>query len=377
MNAQNLIKQAMLCFGQKRPQQGKELLKQAANMGSVSAILFYADVIFKEDKQSAYLYLEQQWQRGVKGTLHRRALMKCFFDPEFRKQNLIDIFIDLHREAMDGGLQSLIALISVLSDDVNVAFYKALLKQLEPDLYKQLLDDSPLSPAAIPQPTENELADSFVAAINSWHKLNVNVLAPIIDLKVAKSALSEIECKYMMLRFGTLLQPSQIVDPITGEAKQNPYRTGSMVAIVPEYLDWVVLAIEWKMAAFAGLPRQNGEVMNLIHYNEHQGYLPHYDVIVGDSASLETQLRNGGQRRATVLCYLNTVPEGGETEFPKLGVKVKAQAGDMLMFNNVDDNGKVLSASYHSGLPVLVGDKWVLSKWTRQGVTDYGSFVYC
>ena len=41
-----------------------------------------------------------------------------------------------------------------------------------------------------------------------------------------------------------------IVDPNTGVAAQNPYRTGSMVALNPEYLDWILLGIEWENVSF-------------------------------------------------------------------------------------------------------------------------------
>ena len=93
--------------------------------------------------------------------------------------------------------------------------------------------------------------------------------------------------------------------------------------------------------------------------------------------TMQTQLHNGGQRCKTVLCYLNSVSSGGETDFPNLGIKVNPQQGDMLMFRNIDANDHVLTGSYHAGLPVIAEAKWVLSKWARQAVTDYGKVVYC
>ncbi|WP_156885908.1 2OG-Fe(II) oxygenase [Rheinheimera baltica] len=373
MDKQSLIRQAIACFNQNDPQQGKALLQRAADAGSAAAVLYYADILFKEDKPSAYKYLGQQWQRGVKGTLHRRALLRCFFDKQNSYTN-DELFSDLHEEAIDGDIQSIVALISVMQSADVSRYYCALLQQFSPELAQQLLHA--LYTVQEASVTSTELSQAFSTGLQGWQQFNCEKINSDIGLVVAKAALTDIECRYMMLRFSSLLQPSQIVDPVSGTAKQNPYRTGSMVAIVPEYLDWIALGIELKMSAFAGFARQNGEVMNLIHYDVQQRYLPHFDAIVGDTSTLSSQLRNGGQRQLTVLAYLNTVSAGGETSFLKLGIKVPAQAGDMLMFRNIDAAGKLLQASYHAGEPVQAGEKWLLSKWVRQGVTDYGTFVY-
>uniref|UniRef100_A0A486XPG3 Similar to eukaryotic Peptidyl prolyl 4-hydroxylase, alpha subunit n=1 Tax=Rheinheimera sp. BAL341 TaxID=1708203 RepID=A0A486XPG3_9GAMM len=380
MNTQDLIRQALVCFNQNQRAQGKALMLSAAQAGSVAAVLYYADLLFKEDKAAAYSYLAEQWQQGIAGTLHRRALLRCFFDTD-GSHSAAELFDDLHQEAVNGDLQSVIALLSVLGDNTNSEFYRILLQQFSPQLSGQLLAGQNATGELMQQPLPSlpdleALRQSFASGLQQWQLFHCTDLNTEIGLVCATAALTELECNYMMLRFGTLLQPSLIVDPHTGAATQNPYRTGSMVAIGPEYLDWVTLAIEYKMSFFAGFARQQGEVMNLIHYDKQQRYLPHFDAIVGDSASLAAQLPNGGQRQLTVLAYLNTVTAGGETSFPKLGIKVQARAGDLLMFRNIDAAGKVLQASYHAGEPVLAGDKWLLSKWVRQGVTDYGTLTY-
>lgn len=381
MNSQDLIQQAVACFKQNDCQRGKVLLQRAAEAGSAVAVLYYADVLFKEDKEVAYGYLAQQWQRGIAGTLHRRALLRCFFDVETH-HTAVQLFDDLHQEAVNGDLQSVIALIIVLKSCPLNNYYIALLQQHAPELYQQLIPEHSENTQLARQhgmeaePSIEALRQSFATGLQQWKKFDCQQLDADIGLISAAAALTDIECRYMMLRFGSLLQPSQIVDPVTGVAKHNPYRTGSMVAIVPEYLDWVALTIEYKMSAFAGFARQNGEVMNLLHYDRQQRYLPHFDAIVGDSAMLSEQLINGGQRQMTVLAYLNTVAAGGETYFPKLGIKVQARAGDMLMFRNIDMAGKLLQGSYHAGEPVQTGEKWLLSKWVRQSVTDYGTFTY-
>ena len=57
-------------------------------------------------------------------------------------------------------------------------------------------------------------------------------------------------------------------------------------------------------------------------------------------------MRVKGQRIKTCLVYLNAEFEGGETEFPKLGLKYRGRAGD-------------------AGLPPTRGEKWLFSQWMR------------
>ena len=56
---------------------------------------------------------------------------------------------------------------------------------------------------------------------------------------------------------------------------------------------------------------ENGEQMQILHYEHGQKYEPHADFFVDDF-----NVRAGGNRVATVLMYLSNVDKGGETIFP-------------------------------------------------------------
>ena len=73
----------------------------------------------------------------------------------------------------------------------------------------------------------------------------------------------------------------------------------------------------------------------------------------------------GGNRLATVLVYLQNAADGGETFFPKLGLKLKPQAGDALLFYDLLPNGKIDKMSVHTGTPPSDGEKWVATKWSK------------
>lgn len=60
---------------------------------------------------------------------------------------------------------------------------------------------------------------------------------------------------------------------------------------------------------------ENGESIQILHYESGQKYEPHYDYF-HDKVNQEL----GGHRVATVLMYLSNVERGGETVFPEAEV---------------------------------------------------------
>lgn len=62
--------------------------------------------------------------------------------------------------------------------------------------------------------------------------------------------------------------------------------------------------------------------MQILHYVNGQKYEPHYDYF---HDAVNTSPDKGGQRVVTMLMYLTTPEEGGETVFPKASMKVRPQ----------------------------------------------------
>ncbi len=74
-----------------------------------------------------------------------------------------------------------------------------------------------------------------------------------------------------------------------------------------------------------------------------------------------------GQRIATILIYLNNVSEGGETIFPKINLQISPKKGSALYFHYGNQKGQTDRLSLHSSVPIINGEKWVATKWIRQG----------
>ncbi|KAG8091590.1 hypothetical protein GUJ93_ZPchr0012g22055 [Zizania palustris] len=140
--------------------------------------------------------------------------------------------------------------------------------------------------------------------------------------------------------------------------------------------DDVVAGIEERIAAWTFLPPENGESIQILHYQNGEKYEPHYDYFHD-----KNNQALGGHRIATVLMYLSNVEKGGETIFPeaegklsqhkddtwsdcaKNGYAVKPIKGDALLFFSLHPDATTDSDSLHGSCPVIEGQKWSATKW--------------
>lgn len=131
--------------------------------------------------------------------------------------------------------------------------------------------------------------------------------------------------------------------------------------------DAQVREIGERVARLVGIPLENAEAFQVLRYGPGSEYRAHYDAYDLGTARGRRCCRRGGQRVVTALLYLNSVEEGGETAFPRLGVKVAPALGRLVVFNNVDENqGRPHPSSLHAGMPVLQGEKWAGNFWFHQ-----------
>jgi prolyl 4-hydroxylase len=162
-----------------------------------------------------------------------------------------------------------------------------------------------------------------------------------------------------------LVQRSQIVDARTGEVRADPMRTSSHVTLSPRQHDHVLEALERCISRVSGMPALNGEFLQILRYQPGEEFRPHVDYFNESGAGAYQSLADGGQRAQTVLTYLNDDYRGGSTCFPELQLDIKARRGDMLHFHNLGADGLGHRDSLHAGMPVMAGEKWLLSQWIR------------
>lgn len=135
--------------------------------------------------------------------------------------------------------------------------------------------------------------------------------------------------------------------------------------------DPVIRRIGKRIAGIVGIPLSHAEALQVVHYGPGQEYRPHFDAYDMSTARGQRCCRRGGQRLVTGLVYLNDVPEGGATDFPKLGVSVHPKPGRLAIFHNTGaDTSLPHPGSLHAGTPVRRGEKWAFNIWFRARPMD-------
>ncbi len=128
----------------------------------------------------------------------------------------------------------------------------------------------------------------------------------------------------------------------------------------------LVSTIVEQVAEMFEVPIENEEPPQLICYHVGGEYKVHHDYFHLGQDYTDEMMKMGGQRTHTFLIYLNDNFEGGETEFPKLDIKVTPEAGKALIWDNLREDGKPDRKSLHAGLPVISGQKYILVIWIRE-----------
>ncbi|KAG9152672.1 hypothetical protein Leryth_020894 [Lithospermum erythrorhizon] len=160
----------------------------------------------------------------------------------------------------------------------------------------------------------------------------------------------------------------------TAESTKGTRTSSGMFISASEDKTGVLDSIEEKIAKATMLPRRHGEAFNVLRYEIGQRYHSHYDAFSPSEYGPQKS-----QRVASFLLYLSDVEEGGETMFPFengqnmadydfrkcIGLKVKPQRGDGLLFYSLFTNGTIDPTSLHGSCPVIKGEKWVATQWIR------------
>jgi len=134
----------------------------------------------------------------------------------------------------------------------------------------------------------------------------------------------------------------------------TPQRTSTNTFMKQSEFTESVDRISDLVAKKTGYPVAN-QSWQIVNYKPGQKYEVHHD---------------GFGRMYTMYIYLNTVSEGGETEFPELRKKIKPVLGKGILWKNYTVEkwmglgwmNKDIQAT-HAGLPPKQGEKWGLNVW--------------
>ena len=176
--------------------------------------------------------------------------------------------------------------------------------------------------------------------------------------------LSHAECDEMVALAHERLARSETVQLDTGGSEVNEARTSEGMFFTREE-NPLCARIEARIAALLSWPLENGEGLQVLRYRPGAEYKPHYDYFDPAQPGTPAILRRGGQRVASLVMYLNSPAKGGATTFPDVHFEVGPVKGNAVFFSY--DRPHPMTRSLHGGAPVIEGEKWVATKWLREG----------
>jgi prolyl 4-hydroxylase len=203
-----------------------------------------------------------------------------------------------------------------------------------------------------------DAGDRQVAILSSMASPRVVLLGGLLSAE---------ECDALIAMARPRMARSLTVQTQTGGEELNESRTSNGM-FFNRGENGLISAIEARIARLLNWPVENGEGMQVLRYGVGAEYKPHYDYFDPNEPGTSTILKRGGQRLATLVMYLNEPELGGGTTFPDVGLEVAPQRGNAVFFNY--DKPHPSTRTLHGGAPVIQGEKWVATKWLRQGVFE-------
>ena len=216
-------------------------------------------------------------------------------------------------------------------------------------------------PVSVPEPLPQGARTSVWAGDRE-----VGIVVSMFNPRIVvfSGLLSDEECDEIVALARARLARSETVQTETGSSEVNEART-SQGMFFERGEHAVCERLEARVAALMSWPVENGEGLQVLRYGPGAEYKPHYDYFDPEQAGTPSILKRGGQRVASLVCYLNTPALGGQTIFPDVQLDVAPLKGNAVFFSY--DRPHPMTRSLHGGAPVIEGEKWVATKWLREG----------
>jgi prolyl 4-hydroxylase len=215
-------------------------------------------------------------------------------------------------------------------------------------------------------PPASSLPSSSVIDIEG-HRIHVMMRMTKPLITILDNVLTADECEELMRRSVTKLERNTTVEPDSGDRKVIRDRTSDGTFWRRDYDDFIK-GIDRRIALLTGHAMNRFEDLQVMRYQPGGEYKAHFDYFPLEQRGAAIQMRQGGQRVATLLMYLQAPEEGGETEFPdhRVQVSVVPKQGSAVYFEYMDKDGRYDPLTLHAGKPVIKGVKWIATRWIRQ-----------
>jgi prolyl 4-hydroxylase len=333
-------------------------LSRAANRGSVlakgrvGARLMVGDRAPMMAEQGAGLVAEA----AAGGSGEAAALLAVMAGAGLHRRQSWDDALDLLQRAAELGYGRAREELAVLTSSQEDAQAQRTSAEPPPDLWRRLR--AGVDPAALTSAPEGRTLhdDPKVRAFDDFLPARM--------------------CAWMIERARTRRTRAMVYDQVSRADVVDETRTNSVAGFSLQDKDLVYLFAQGRIATAAGVPLAHLEVAAVLHYAVGEEITEHFDFLDPGSPEHQRQLERDGQRVATFLIYLNDDYEGGETHFPRLGLRHKGKVGDGIVFSNALSTGAADIRSVHAGRPPTRGEKWIFSQFIRNRPVLPGASPY-
>ncbi len=216
--------------------------------------------------------------------------------------------------------------------------------------------------SSVPAPQIDDGANVIVV---DGHPVKVVMSLRLPRVVIFADLLTAQECDGLMAQATPRLVRSETVDTATGGSEVHAARTSDGMFFERGETP-LIDRIERRIATLLNWPLDRGEGLQILRYRPGAQYKPHNDYFDPEQPGTPKIVERGGQRVGTLVMYLNTPQQGGATVFPDAGLEVAPVRGSAVFFSY--DRPHAITKTLHGGAPVLAGEKWVATKWMRQGV---------
>ena len=233
------------------------------------------------------------------------------------------------------------------------------------DTLRQHLDGIAQSqglPAAVPVP-EPDIDDAPLYIDTRDRRVHVLQAMAHPRVVVFGNLLSDEECEALIALAQPRMARSLTVATQTGGEEVNKDRTSSGM-FFQRGETALIATIEARIAELLRWPLENGEGLQVLHYQSGAEYKPHYDYFDPDAPGTPSILKRGGQRVGTLVMYLGEPEKGGGTVFPDVHLEVAPKRGNAVFFSY--ERPHPSTKTLHGGSPVRAGHKWIATKWLRE-----------
>ena len=183
---------------------------------------------------------------------------------------------------------------------------------------------------------------------------------PNISLRFIKNAILSEESEHLLKLAENLFIRSE-TKALNGTDVQIAGRTSQSAYLHKFKNDTIISGIIKRLCNYLNntVTPENFEGLQVVKYEPGNFYRGHHDFFKHET------IEKLGQRKYTFFGYLNDDFEGGETEFPKLKIKIKPVKGALAFWVNCITERDCYDESLHGGLPPTKGIKYGLNIWIK------------